>query len=150
MAKVELLTEINAPIEKCFDLARNISIHLESTKETSEKVIAGRTTGLMELGETITWEGKYLGIRQTLSSKITAFDYPNFFADEMVEGAFKYFRHEHHFVKMDNYTLMKDVFIFESPFGVVGKLFNRLILIKHITTFLKRRNSIIKQVAETV
>lgn len=116
MPKIELITKINAPIEKCIDL------HLESTKQTGEQAIAGRTDGLIELGETVTWRAKHFGIRQKLTSKITDFNYPNFFVDEMVDGAFKSFRHEHHFSKVDNHTVMKDVFVFESPLGVSGRL----------------------------
>ena len=56
--KIELLTEINAPIEKCFDLSRSIDLHLESTKQTGEEAIAGRTSGLIELGENRNLAGK--------------------------------------------------------------------------------------------
>ena len=120
MPKIELLTEINAPIEKVFDLARSIDLHMESTKQTGEQAIAGKTSGLIEPGETVTWQAKHFGIWQTLTSKITNFDCPNFFADEMVKGAFKSFRHEHHFIKVDDHTVMKDVFVFESPLWDIG------------------------------
>jgi ligand-binding SRPBCC domain-containing protein len=148
MPKIELLTEINAPTEKVFDLARSIDLHIESTKQTGEQAIAGKTSGLIEPGETVTWRAKHFGIRQTLTSKITEFDRPNFFADEMVKGAFKSFRHEHHFIKVDDHTVMKDVFVFESPLGIVGGLFNWLILKKYMTKLLEERNRVIKGVAE--
>ncbi|MDB5136776.1 MAG: hypothetical protein JWP37_3379 [Mucilaginibacter sp.] len=148
MPKIVLLTKINAPIEKCFDLARSIDLHMESTKQTGEKAIAGRTGGLIELGETVTWRAKHFGIWQTLTSKITEFNSPNYFVDEMVKGAFKSFRHEHHFTKVDDRTLMKDVFVFESPLGVLGKLFNFLVLTRYIRWLLVERNRVIKEVAE--
>jgi len=148
MPKIELLTEINAPIEKVFDLARSIDLHMESTKQTGEKAIAGKTTGLIELGETVTWRAKHFGIWQTLTSKITAFDRPNYFVDEMVQGAFKSFRHAHHFSRIDNQTLMKDVFVFEAPFGIFGRLFNWLVLIEYMTRLLEERNKVIKEAAE--
>jgi hypothetical protein len=88
MTKIELTTRINAPIEPCFDLARSINLHMESTKQTGERAVAGRTSGLIGLGETVTWRAKHLGTWQTLTSKITEFDYPNHFTDEMVKGAF--------------------------------------------------------------
>jgi ligand-binding SRPBCC domain-containing protein len=149
MPKIELLTEIDAPIEKVFDLARSIDLHMESTKQTGEQAIAGRTSGLIESGETVTWRAKHFGIWQTLTSKITEFDRPNFFADEMVKGAFKSFRHEHHFVKVDDHTVMKDVFVFESPFGILGRVLNWLVLINYMTKLLIERNRVIKEVAES-
>jgi ligand-binding SRPBCC domain-containing protein len=146
--KIELTTHINAPIEKVFDLSRSIDLHMESTKQTGEKAIAGKTSGLIGLGETVTWRAKHFGIWQTLTSKITEFDKPNFFVDEMVQGAFKCIRHEHHFIKANDHTIMKDVFVYESPLGILGRLFNWLILTRYMTKLLKERNRVIKEAAE--
>jgi ligand-binding SRPBCC domain-containing protein len=150
MDRIELSTSINAPIARCFDLARSIDLHVESTKQTGEKAIAGRISGLIELGETVTWRAKHLGIRQNLTSKIIAFDYPNSFTDEMVEGAFKSIRHEHLFYPANGGTLMKDVFMFESPLGIFGRLANFLFLRRYMTNLLKTRNQVIKEAAEQV
>ncbi len=148
MPAIELHTHINAPIEKVFDLARSIDLHIQSTKQTGEQAIAGRTSGLIGLGETVTWRAKHFGIWQGLTSKITVYNYPTFFADEMVKGAFKSFRHEHYFSVEGKGTLMRDVFVFESPFGIVGRLFNWLILKRYMTRFLLERNRVIKETAE--
>jgi len=148
MPKIELLTEINAPIEKVFNLSRSIDLHMESTKQTGEQAIAGRTSGLIELGETVTWRAKHFGIWQNLTSKITALNSPILFVDEMVSGTFKSFRHEHHFSEVDERTMMKDVFVFESPVGVLGKLANWLILKRYMTNLLETRNKVIKEAAE--
>ncbi len=117
MPVIELNTFINAPVETCFDLARSIDLHQTSMGKSKEKAIAGKTTGLIELNETVTWRAKHFGIWQTLTSKVTAYHYPEFFADEMISGAFHSFRHEHHFCKTEKGTLMKDVFEFKSPLG---------------------------------
>ena len=148
MEKIELNTIINAPVEVVFDLSRNIDLHLESTKQTGEQAIAGKTSGLIEHGETVTWRARHFGIWQNLTSKITAFDRPEFFADEMVSGAFKSFRHEHYFIKENGQTLMKDIFSFESPGGILGRLFNWLILKRYMTKLLIERNRVIKAHAE--
>jgi ligand-binding SRPBCC domain-containing protein len=150
MPTIELITIINAPIEKCFGLARSIDLHMESTKQTGEQAIAGRTSGLIELGETVTWRARHFGIWQKLTSKITEFDHPNFFADEMVEGAFKSFRHEHYFLSRHGETLMKDIFVFESPGWILGKLFSWLVLTRYMTKLLIQRNKVIKAAAEQI
>jgi ligand-binding SRPBCC domain-containing protein len=146
--KIQLITFINAPIEKVFDLSRSIDLHMESTKQTGEKAIAGTTSGLIGLGQTVTWRAKHFGIWQTLTSKITEYDRPNLFVDEMVSGAFKSIRHEHHFTALVDQTIMEDIFEFESPLGTVGSLFNKLILTRYMTTLLKKRNTVIKEIAE--
>jgi ligand-binding SRPBCC domain-containing protein len=149
MPTITLTTHINAPIQICFDLSRSIDLHMISTKETGERVVAGRTTGLIELNERVTWRAKHLGVWQTLTSKITEFSRPYHFVDEMEKGAFKSFRHEHHFQEYEGGTLMKDVFTFESPLGPLGVLFNTLFLIRYMTCFLSERNAVIKEYAES-
>jgi ligand-binding SRPBCC domain-containing protein len=150
MMKIELSTMINAPIARCFDLARNIDLHQDSMMHTGEKAIAGCTIGLIGLNETVTWRAKHLGIWQTLTSKITELDYPNSFTDEMVKGAFKSMRHEHLFYAVNNQTVMKDIFIFESPFGIFGRLFNSVYLSKYMEKLLRTRNKVIKAAAEAM
>jgi ligand-binding SRPBCC domain-containing protein len=149
MPVIELITFINAPIKRCFDVARSIDVHVESTKHTGERAIAGRTSGLIELGETVTWRAKHFGIWQNLTSKITDYNYPTFFADEMVSGAFKSFRHEHHFDTTGSQTIMRDIFEYESPLGILGKLADRLLLKNYMSALLVKRNQVIRQVAET-
>lgn len=148
MTQIELSTHINAPIERCFDLARSIDLHIVSTKQTGEQAIGGRTTGLIGFDETVTWRAKHLGVWQTLTSKITEFDYPNSFTDEMIEGAFKSMRHEHLFYALNGQTLMKDIFMFESPYGRLGDLVNFIFLGWYMNRLLKKRNAVIKQAAE--
>lgn len=124
-------------------------MHLISTKHTGEQAIAGRTSGFIELGETVTWRAKHFFIWQNLITKITEFNCPHFFADEMISGAFKSFRHEHYFFEADGGTLMRDVFVFKSPYGLLGKLFNIITLKAYMTSLLTQRNEVIRQVAES-
>lgn len=149
MPVIELLTEVNAPVKRCFDLSRSIDLHLISTKHTGEQAIAGTTSGLINLNETVTWWAKHFFIWQTLTTKVVELHSPNFFADEMISGAFKNFRHEHYFFELNEQTVMRDVFVFESPYGVLGKLFNLLTLKAYMSSLLKQRNAVIKQVAES-
>jgi ligand-binding SRPBCC domain-containing protein len=148
MELIELQTLINANIKTCFDLARNIDFHQQSLIHSKEKAIAGKTTGLIELGESVTWEATHFGIKQQLTSKITEFNSPNYFVDEMVSGTFKSFRHEHIFEAKDNATLMTDKFYFESPFGILGKLANTLFLKQYMSQLLQTRNQLLKEKAE--
>jgi ligand-binding SRPBCC domain-containing protein len=145
MPLIELATHINAPIGQCFDLARSIDVHVASTQHTGETAIAGRTSGLIELGESVTWRARHFGIWQTLTSRITEMEYPNFFTDEMVQGAFKNFRHEHYFYPIKDQTLMKDIFRFESSMGTTLDV---LFLKRYMIRLLKKRNRVIKEIAE--
>jgi ligand-binding SRPBCC domain-containing protein len=149
MPTIHLSTTINAPIELVFDLARSIDLHAISLDYTNEKAVAGRISGLVEEGETVTWEAKHFGITQQLTSKITDVRPHHFFADEMASGAFKSFKHEHRFEKsVDGLTLMTDVFEYESPLWILGKLADMLFLKRYMTRLLETRNLALKQTAE--
>ncbi|WCO03280.1 SRPBCC family protein [Psychroserpens ponticola] len=148
MPLIEIKTLIKADIQTCFDVARNIDFHTKSLEHSNEKAIAGKTSGLIELDEWVTWEAKHFGFTQQLTSKITEFDSPSYFVDEMVSGAFKAFKHEHIFQSKDGRTLMIDKFNFQSPFGILGKLANVLFLVRYMTNLLTTRNTFLKEKAE--
>jgi len=150
MTTIKLVTIIKAPIDKCFDISQDIKIHELSTKDTNERAIAGKTSGLCELNDEITWQATHFGLRQRLTVQITKMKRPVFFEDIMLKGAFKSMRHEHHFKQIDNNTEITDIFIYEIPFGFFGKLFDKLILKKYMSNFLITRNQIIKEVSEKI
>jgi ligand-binding SRPBCC domain-containing protein len=139
---------IYASREICFDVARDIDIHTRSTSQTNERAIAGVTSGLIGLNESVTWEAIHFGIKQKLTARITEFDFPNRFVDEMEKGAFKRFYHVHEFIEKANGTLMIDTFDYTSPFGLVGKLADRVFLEQYMKEFFITRNRYIKKIAE--
>jgi ligand-binding SRPBCC domain-containing protein len=148
MERIYLETLINADIDKVFDLARDIGLHQKSTARTHEKAIAGRTSGLIEENETVTWRAKHLGIYQTLTSKIISMKKPYLFTDIMLKGAFKSMKHQHIFKVEKGNTRMIDIFEFESPFGIIGKIVDTLFLKNYLRKFLLQRNELIRITAE--
>ncbi len=149
MPKILLETNINSNIEICFDLARSIDLHKISTAKTREEAIDGKVSGLISLGEFVTWRATHFSISQKLTSKITEYDRPNHFQDTQVKGAFKYFLHDHNFKLFDGKVIMEDSFDFKSPFGFMGSLFDKFILTNYLKRFLQERNNLIKHYAET-
>jgi ligand-binding SRPBCC domain-containing protein len=149
MPIIKLQTVIKAPIERVFDLARCIDLHAETMRKHNEKAIDGVTKGLINLDETVTWEATHFGVRQRLTSKITAFNPPNHFRDTMISGAFKKFTHDHFFTETNSGTLLEDVFDYESPSGIFGRIADKLFLETYMRKILTERNFLIKQVAES-
>jgi len=82
MPAIRVVTPVNAPIAVVFDLSRSIDLHKISTAHTNEEAVAGRISGLIGLGESVTWKARHFGITQLLASKITVFEPPNYFVDE--------------------------------------------------------------------
>jgi|TARA_B110000116_G_C16478764_1_gene421503 ligand-binding SRPBCC domain-containing protein len=149
MPVIEIETRINATVQIVFDLSRSIDLHVESTAETKEEAVAGCTSGLIGLGEDVTWEATHFGVRQRLTTEITQFDAPHHFRDSMVAGAFQRFDHDHHFTCDDGGVLMKDTFDYTSPLGLLGRLADIMFLKCYMTRLLKIRNQLIKSVAES-
>jgi ligand-binding SRPBCC domain-containing protein len=148
MTTIELHTTIDAPIEMVFDLARSIDFHIQSASKTYEKVIAGRTSGHISLGETVAWRGKHFGIFLKHTSEISEFDSPHKFTDRMIEGNFKHFEHEHLFDSKGWQTTMIDRLSYVPPMSFFGTIFDYFFLKRHLTHFLKYRNKAIKKEAE--
>jgi len=148
MPIIRLVTEINAPLERCFNLARSVDLHKLSTGGTREEAVAGITSGLIGMGEEVTWEATHFWIRQRLSSRITAYQYPVSFRDEMIEGTFKKIKHDHRFEEVNGRVYMNDRFEFKSPMGLLGELVNVLLLTPYLRRLLEKRNKMIKATAE--
>ena len=150
MGRIELAMVVRAPIERCFDLSRSVDAHVQSTASTGERAVGGVLTGLMALGDTVTWEARHFGVRQRLTSRITAFTYPSHFRDSQVSGAFSGFDHDHHFVQLtDSTTEIRDVFVFAAPFGPLGAMVERILLTDYMRRFLMVRNQALKELLES-
>ncbi len=148
MPEILIETQIHAPAERCFDLMRDIWIHTETTMETDESAVAGVTEGMIGPGQTVTFEGKHFGFKQRLTVRVTEFERPTLFVDEMTEGNFRSFKHIHEFVTVRSGTLMRDRLIWTSPFGIVGRIVDELLLKRHLRDLVSKRNLRLKQLAE--
>ena len=149
MTALHITTEIEAPIDRVFDLSRSIDLHIGSQSTHRERAVAGRTSGLITLGETVTWSAVHFGIRQRLTTRISAMEPPHFFRDSQERGIFKRFDHDHLFEHENGITVMTDVFDFDAPLGPLGRLAERLVLKRYMTRLLGERNTMIKTAAET-
>jgi ligand-binding SRPBCC domain-containing protein len=153
MPLIELTTAIAAPVERVFDLSRSIDLHMDSTAGTGERAVAGVTSGLIGMGQEVTWRARHFGVWQTLTVRITAFEPPFHFADTMLRGAFRRMEHHHYFEPIapatGGGTLMRDVFDYASPLGVLGRIADVLFLERYMRSFLMERNRVIRAAAES-
>lgn len=149
MITIKTQIEISAPIDYCFDLARDIDIHTKTVwKHTKEKAIIGVTTGLIEFNQLVTFEATHFLVRQKLTSKIIEYSRPYLFVDEMQEGVFKSLKHIHEFKPNGSKTVMIDTLIFEAPLGILGWAVERMVLRKYMKRFIEHRNHELKKLIE--
>ena len=148
-------TRLPAPIGRAFDLARSIEVHLLGNVHFGEGATAGACRGLIGMGERVTWRARHFGVRQELTSAITAFAPPTYFQDTMVRGAFRSMQHEHFFLALPveqgeaPRTEMRDVFRFAAPLGVLGAVAERMVLRRYMRALLRERNRVIQEVARS-
>lgn len=151
MVRLEETTVIRAPIARCFDLARSVEVHLAGNVHWGEQAVAagGVRSGLIGLGERVTWRAKHFLVWQTLTSEITAMEAPGYFQDTMIRGAFRRMHHEHYFRALGpEVTEMRDVFCFSAPLGILGRIMEALVLRRYMRGLLRERNAVIREFAE--
>ncbi len=149
MAAIVIETFIEAPQELCFDLARDVAVHAESAAFSGEHLVEpGKLTGLLELGDLVSFEGRHFGIRQRFTARIIEFRPPRQFVDEMIRGAFKRLRHVHEFLPQGGGTLMRDSLVWEAPLGPLGTLADVLFLKRYMLWFVRTKQARLKRIAE--
>jgi len=150
MARIETTTRIAAPRERCFDLARSVDVHVRGAAATGERAVAGKTAGLLGLGDEVTWQATHFGLRLRLASRITRFERPDRFRDSLVRGPLARLDHDHEFQDDGaGGTLMSDRFDYGAPLALAGRLAELLFLTRHLRRFLDARNRELKRIAES-
>jgi ligand-binding SRPBCC domain-containing protein len=137
----ELVTTLAVPPSVAFDAARDIGLHLRSMSGSDERAVAGIRSGLIEDGETVTWDARHFGIRMRMTSRVTEFAAPDRFVDEQIAGPFASFRHEHLFESVAIGTRMVDRVEFAAPFGLLGSVVERIVLRRYLMRLISDRNA---------
>jgi ligand-binding SRPBCC domain-containing protein len=148
MTRLVLVTEIRAPAEACFDLSCDIDLHSRSMDASGERAVAGVTSGLIGLGEQVTWRARHFGIWWRMTSAVVEYERPARFVDEMRRGPFAAWRHEHRFEAHGDGTRMVDVADYRVPLGPLGRLVDTLVLRRYMRRLLVLRNTYIKRTAQ--
>ena len=147
--KLVIETVIHAPVERCFDMARDVAAHVESAAFSGEKLVPpGKLEGTLGLGDLVAFEGRHFGVRQRFVARITEVTPPRRFVDEMVSGTFRRLRHEHEFIMHAEGTLMRDVLEWESPLGIIGRIADALFVRKHMEWFVRTKQENLKRIIE--
>jgi ligand-binding SRPBCC domain-containing protein len=149
METIRSETWIDAPVARCFLLSLSVDLHVASARSSREQAIEGVTTGLISEGQTVTFQGRHLGLRLRHKSRIEVMRPYSYFRDVMVSGVFLRYEHEHHFAAMDDGTRMRDEIRFIAPMGALGRVAMKILVRRHIAAFLMERNRGIKRAAES-
>lgn len=142
---------VHAPIDRCFQLSCSLELVHD---ELGMVAVSDKKDGLVEGGDIIRWEGWQLGLKHFHVSHISGFQEPVFMQDTMLDGRFKAFQHDHHFREVPGgvngrpSTQLEDELRFSLPFGALGSLVARYIMVPHIRKLLRSRFLRIQRIAE--
>ncbi|MFE4836411.1 SRPBCC family protein [Arthrobacter sp. NPDC056691] len=136
----ESTTRTTVGMTELFDLSRSIDAHKDSMARSREEAVAGITSGLITLGQEVTWRAWHFGLPIHMTSRITEMDAPRYFVDEQVRGPFRRFRHVHEFSEDPAGTIMVDRIDFAAPFGPLGRLAEKLFLARYLRRLIETRN----------
>jgi ligand-binding SRPBCC domain-containing protein len=148
MPTIVVETRIAAPIERCFDLARDVDTHVRTASATGERAVGAKASGLLDVGDVVTFEAVHFGLRQRLTSRIVELDRPTRFVDEWVTGAFASLRHVHEFLPEPGMVLMRDTRIWRSPLGPLGMIADAVFVTRHLHSFVMTKQAELKACAE--
>lgn len=141
MIRFETSALLPAEAPVAFDLSLSIDLHRDAFAQSGERAIDGTTKGQIQLGEFVTWRARHFGIMWTMTSVITEWDRPHRFVDEQRDGPFKSFRHEHLFEPSSSGTTLIDRVEFTAPFGVIGRIAERVVLGRYLRRLIEVRNT---------
>ncbi|HRE52825.1 MAG TPA: cell division protein [Flavitalea sp.] len=149
MTHIHMTTFIAAPVERAFDLSRNLTVWKYVFNNRKEIFSSGAGSKLIDKDETLTLMVKHAGKMRSSMLKITQLQKPVFFAEEQVKGDLENFRHEHHFKKVDNGCILIDLVYFGPPTDLLGRFLGKRYLRKYLEGLIRKRNEIIRHYAET-
>lgn len=82
------------------------------------------------------------GLKLNWLTEITQVNKYNFFIDEQRMGPYRLWHHEHHFREVDGGVEMRDILYYSVPFGIFGRLADRVFVnnkVKQIFSFRKEK-----------
>ena len=149
MAGIHLTTFIAAPIERVFDLTRNLAVYKYVFNSRKEKFSSRAGANLLTKGETVSIIAKHLGKERLSTLKITTLDKPVLLVEEQTKGDLLLYRHEHHFKPIDNGTIVIDLIDFGVPRDLVGRYLGKIYLKNYLEELTRKRNEAVRSYAET-
>ena len=145
MFRVKDSMHVQAPVDRVFLLATSVPL---VEKILGMRPVEGNTRGLIGNKDRVLWRGWKFGLPTVHETLITRYERPAFFQDTQGHGRFRFFQHDHEFHEVDGQTLMLDVVRFSLPFGALGRLVGKYIVVPYVLKLMGRRVLLLKRTAE--
>lgn len=141
MGGFRLVTPLAAPVEAAFDLSLDVGLHLRSMEDSQEEILGRSPTGVLALGDEVTWRARHLGRWWQMTNRIVEHQRPARFVDAQVAGPFAAFRHVHLFAPSAGGCVLADELTYTAPYGLVGAVAERVALTRYLRHLFETRNA---------
>ncbi len=86
------------------------------------------------------------GIKMNWLTEITHIEEKNYFIDEQRFGPFALWHHQHHFKEVTGGILMEDILSYAIPYGVIGKIANKIMVRNKVLEIFTIREMKIREI----
>lgn len=97
---------------------------------------------LMKEGAVFEYSVRVMGIRMRWKSLISEYKPPFRFIDEQVKGPYTLWHHTHTFTEVHGGTLIGDEVRYAMPFGIVGRVAQRLAVSRQLEDIFSHRSQV--------
>ena len=158
-------TTVRSPLERIFLLSTRIELVKPTLKMNlvNDPAPDYQSSGHVVLHSRVHWYGWKFGLPTHHHTLITGYTEPHteqpgtrqaWFQDQQAKGRFAFFQHDHFFRETldpttnQPITLLTDTVKFALPFGPLGRIAARLILLPHVRNLVHKRYGILRGLAE--
>jgi ligand-binding SRPBCC domain-containing protein len=144
----QLVSKQKLPIslKEAWDFFSNPKNLEEITPNDMSFIIKNDPPEKMYAGMIITYKVTPLfNIPLNWTTEITHVNEPHFFIDDQKSGPFKTWHHQHHFREIEGGVEMTDIVNYAAPFGILGRLAEKLVVDKKVKGIFDFRHKLLEQ-----
>lgn len=145
MPIIQVKTLLEAPIEQCFNAARNPLDIVASVPPIKDSIVDSKLVNKVNLGDkfyidTLLFKEKFKD-KFLITTKYNVVEYvpPFKFSEEVTNIFFKEFKHVHEFTQKKAKVEMVDTIEYKMAFGFIGNIINKRYIDVIIRTYLYNR-----------
>lgn len=110
-------------------------------------IISSSNSNEMYAGQIIRYLVKpFANIPMHWTTEITQVNEPEFFIDEQRLGPYKIWHHQHKFREVSGGVVMEDIVHYAPPFGIFGRLANKLFIQRKLHEIFDYRKKVIREI----
>lgn len=148
MGRIEISTEIEAPIENVFAFMADPRNYENIMPEDAAVRVEMLSKGPVGVGTTYRLSGVLAGRKMAVENEYVEFEENRRIVERQTKGDFKSYRGTYVFEATKKRTTLKQTMDYELPYSVLGKIIDRLKAGKELRAYVKASTERAKEILE--